>query len=123
MTRSEEIISRAHKLGLPLAQYEFVETESTPLPELPFIIWLNVKTQEYGADNINLLKRIEMAIELYTDREPNKELEQRIEREVLYDVEYEKYQEVIEKEDTHQTAYSFTVVEKLKKGANKHEQR
>ena len=42
-------------------------------------------------------------------------LEKEIEENVLFDVEYTKYQETIESEDMVQTAYEFTIYEKVRK--------
>ena len=118
----EQIITKAANIGLPIAYTEFRKTKTTPLPEPPYLIWLVIKEEDYGGDNSpNLLRRTEMAIELYTDRQPNKELERKIELEVLHDIGFTKWQEMIDSEDMHQTAYNFTVLEKLRKGIKKHE--
>lgn len=58
---------------------------------------------------------IHAALELYTDKVADNSLEKEIEENVLFDVEYTKYQETIESEDMVQTAYEFTIYEKVRK--------
>ena len=55
-----------------------------------------------------------MAIELYTDRSPDKKIEEKVEKEVLKGIEYTKYQTKLESEDITQTAYEFNLIEKGK---------
>ena len=55
------------------------------------------------------------ALELYTDRRDDPGLEKRIEEEVFFDTEYEKQQGLIRSENMVQTAYMFSVVEKIRR--------
>lgn len=68
-----------------------------------------------GSDERILLHEIHAALELYTDKVADNSLEKEIEENVLFDVEYTKYQETIESEDMVQTAYEFTIYEKVRK--------
>ena len=114
--RLETIIERARALGLPLAKDEFRETKETPLPELPYLVYItpqdNVSKSDDGAVGV---KAIQAAIELYTDKTADSSLEKEVEQKVLYDVGFNKFQETIQSEDMVQTAYEFTIYEKIRK--------
>lgn len=114
--RLETIIERARTLGLPLAKDEFRETKETPLPELPYLVYItpqeNVSKSDDGAVGV---RAIQAAIELYTDKIADSSLEKEIEQKVLYDVDFNKFQEAIQSEDMVQTAYEFTIHEKIRK--------
>lgn len=113
--RLETIIERARTLGLPLAKDEFRETKETPLPELPYLVYItqdNVSKSDDGAVGV---RAIQAAIELYTDKIADSSLEKEIEQKVLYDVGFNKFQETIQSEDMVQTAYEFTTYEKIRK--------
>ena len=51
-------------------------------------------------------------MELYTDRRPDPDLEAKIENDVLFDVEFEKYSARIPDENMVQTSYDFRIVQK-----------
>ena len=68
-----------------------------------------------GSDERILLHEIHAALELYTDKVADGSLEKEIEEKVLFDVDYTKYQDTIESEDMVQTAYEFTIYEKVRK--------
>ena len=111
MPTLETIIQRAEATGLPVAHNEFVDTKQNPAPEPPFICWLSSEKQR-GSDNKNRIREIAASLELYTDRKEDPELEARIENEVLYDIEFQKYQAKIEDENMVQTAYDFNITQK-----------
>ena len=81
----ERIIERAVALGLPVAEYEFRDTKKNPAPDPPFLIYFSSEDQT-GTDTGNRIRKINGSIELYTDRKPDHDLESRIEREVLFDI-------------------------------------
>lgn len=112
--RYERIIERAVALGLPIAEYEFRDTKKNPAPDPPFLIYFSSEDQT-GTDAKNRIRRINGSIELYTDRNPDHNLERRIEREVLFDIEFHKTTAPIQSENMYQTAYDFIVVQKLEK--------
>lgn len=118
--RADEIIARATALGLPIAENEFRKTKETPIPDPPYFIWFEDGKHGTGADNAILFVERKIVLELYTDKTEDKDIEQKIEKQVLYDTEYKKYQALIQNEDLVQTAYEFTVLEKIPKGARKH---
>lgn len=118
--RTDEIIARATALGLPIAENEFRKTKETPLPDPPYLIWFEDGKHGTGADNAVLFVEKKIVLELYTDKIADEAIEQKIEQQVLYDTEYRKYQALIQNEDLVQTAYEFTVLEKLPKGARKY---
>ena len=111
--RYEQIIERAGKIGLPIAEYEFRDTKKDPAPAPPFLIYFSSEDQE-GPDELNTIQRIAASIELYTDRKPDHDLEKRIEREVLFDIPFHKTTAPIQSENMFQTAYDFNVVQKIK---------
>lgn len=112
MTTFEEIITRAEALGLPITKNEFKKTAKKPIPEPPYIVYLASESQR-GDDTRNRIREIKGSIELYTDRVPDESLEEKLEKEALFDVEFEKFQAVIPAENMVQTAYEFTVVQKI----------
>lgn len=117
--RLETIINRAEKLGLPIAKDAFRETKETPLPELPYLVYITPQTIGRGSDEAILLHEISVALELYTEKIADSSgLEQEIEGKVLFDIDYQKYQETIESEDMVQTAYEFTIYEKVRRKSN-----
>lgn len=114
MARFDEIIKRAEGLGLPIARNEFTDTKKNPAPDPPFIVWLSDERTS-GPDNTIRIRTVDGALELYTDRRDNPDLEKRIEEKVFFDTEYEKQQGLIKSENMVQTAYMFTVVEKIRR--------
>ena len=111
MTTFEEVIKRATSLGLPIAKDQFTKTNKTQLPDLPYLVYLS-EEQQRGDDTRNRLRQISGSLELYTERRSDPELEARVENEVLFDIEFRKYQAQIQQEDTVQTAYEFEVLQK-----------
>lgn len=111
MVKYERIIERAAALGLPIAEYEFRDTKKSPAPDPPFVIYFCSEDQK-GTDEKNRIRQINGSIELYTDRKPDHNLERRIEREVLFDIDFHKTTAPIQSENMYQTAYDFTVVQK-----------
>ncbi len=111
----ERIIERAVALGLPIAEYEFRDTKKNPAPDPPFLIYF-CSENHTGTDTGNKIQKINGSIELYTDRKPDHDLERRIEREVLFDIDFDKRTATIQSESMYQTAYDFGVVQKIKNG-------
>ena len=116
MTTFEEIITRAKAIGLPIAKNEFKKTAKNPIPDPPYIVYLSNESQR-GDDTRNRIREIKGSIELYTDRVPDEDLEEKVEKKVLFDIEFEKFQAAIPAENMVQTAYEFVVVQKIVKGA------
>ena len=113
--RLETIIKRAESLGLPIAKAAFRETRETPLPEPPYLVYITPQINGRGGDDVILVHEIFAALELYTDKAANGELEKLIEEKVFFDTDYQKYQDTIEDEDMVQTAYEFTIYEKVRR--------
>lgn len=111
MPNFETIIKRAEATGLPVAHIEFKDTKQKPAPGPPFLIYLSSEKQR-GSDDKNRIREIRGSIELYTDRKPAPELEAKVEEEVLFDVDFEKYQTPIREENMIQTAYDFNLTQK-----------
>ena len=114
MAKYEEIIERAGNIGLPVAEYEFRDTKQSPAPDPPFLIYFSSEDQD-GADGRNTIRKIAASIELYTDRKPDHDLENRIESEVLFDVPFHKTTAPIQSENMYQTAYDFNITQKIKR--------
>lgn len=114
MPTFKTIMGRLEGIGIPVAHNQFVDTKQNPAPEPPFICWLSSERQ-YGSDHRNEIREVRTSIELYTDRKEDTELEGKIERDVLHDVEFQKYQALIEDENMMQTAYEFNLIEKTER--------
>ena len=114
MVKYEQIIERAKAFGLPVAEYEFRDTKKNPVPDPPFLIYFSSDDQT-GTDAENVkVRRINGSIELYTDRKPDHDLERRIERDILFDVDFHKTTAPIQSENMYQTAYDFVITQKTK---------
>lgn len=101
------LTTRTKALGLPITKNEFEGTLDDPVPEMPYLVYIQSHHTGRGADGKNNLKSQDWALELYTphDDEARQQLADRIETEVLHDVEYECYVTPIPDEECYQTAY------------------
>ena len=92
------LTERAAKIGLPIAKDAFEGTLESPVPPLPYLVYAIPHTASRGADTINNLVAEDWNLELYTvaDDEAAAEIVRRIENEVLFDVDYEKFMAPIE---------------------------
>jgi hypothetical protein len=63
----EELAAILQSTGLPVAYSHFVESEDSPLPQPPFIIYLVAYTSNFAADNTVYYEIRNIQIELYTD--------------------------------------------------------
>lgn len=118
MPTFDEIIRRAAALGYPIAENEFVVTKQNPAPTLPFVCYSRVE-RFTGSDDAIRIKTTDGAIEFYTDRKLSAEDLAKIadfERKVFFDMEFTKSQNFIRDENMTQTAYDFTVKEKIRRG-------
>lgn len=118
MPTFDEIIKRAAECGYPIAENEFVVTKQNPAPPLPFVCYTRVE-HFTGSDDRVRIKTTDGAIEFYTDRKPDAEDLKKItefEKKVFFDVDYTKSQNFIRDENMTQTAFDFTVKEKIRKG-------
>lgn len=107
MVTVEELVERAESVGLPLANTAFEETEETPVPKPPYLIYLVTHQKIRGADMKNNIKETDFSLELYTDKfaSDREKLEEKIEKKVFFDVETEKYVAAIESENMMQSAW------------------
>lgn len=105
------ILARLEELGIPHAHHDFKDSEKNPAPSPPFINWFLTENARGPDCAPNCLVSVDGAVELYTD-DPDEALERRLEATVLFDVEFRKFQAVIEKENMIQTAYEFSILEK-----------
>ena len=120
---ADNLTTRAKALGLPIAKNAFEGTLDDPVPEMPYLVWLQPHEMGRGADGKNNLKAQDWDLELYTpfDDEARKQLAERIETEVLHDVEYECFVAYIEDEECYQTAYEVKgILKKNRKENVKH---
>ena len=101
------LIERAKKIGLPITKNAFEGTLESPVPPMPYLVYLIPHHKARGADYYNNLKETSFDLELYTqeDNEEREELAKHIENEVFFDIEYECFLTPIESEDCYQTAY------------------
>ena len=115
------LTERAKSLGLPIAKNAFEGTLENPVPGLPYLVYLIPRATGCGADCINNLVSEDWSLELYTvaDDEAAEQIMTRIEDEILFDVDYEKYKVYIEDEECFQTAYEVKGLLRKVKGAKK----
>lgn len=116
MPTFNEIITRATALGYPIAENEFVITRQSPPPTLPFICYQRIERYK-GTDDLVRTRTTEGVIEFYTDRHISEIDSEKIadfQRKVLFDIEYTKTQTFIREENMTQTAFDFSITEKVK---------
>lgn len=117
------LTARAKALGLPITKNAFEGTLENTVPDMPYLVWLQPHEMGRGADGRNNLKAQNWDLELYTpfDDEVRQQLAERIETQVLYDVEYECFVAYIEEEECYQTAYEVKgILKKNRKENIKH---
>lgn len=118
MTGVEEILLRCRALGLPIAKNAFQGTLEDPVPPMPYLVYLLPHEKRRGADfRNNLIKESDFDLELYTeqDDEEREKLQERIQGEILFDVEHEVFVAPVDGEDCFQTAFEIRgIVEKVK---------
>ena len=115
MPTFDEIVARAAALGYPIAENEFTVTKQNPAPTLPFICYQRIERYT-GTDERVRIKTTEASFEFYTDRRVSAADEARInefQNAVLYDVDFVKAQNFIRDENMTQTAFDFSIVEKI----------
>ncbi len=107
--RAAEIIKKVQRIGIPVARNAFEGTVDDPVPELPYIVYLQPHGRGRGSDSKILLIEEDLDIELYTEKDDEKTdiIRKQIEAEVLADVEHEKFIAYIEEEECFQTAYEI----------------
>lgn len=118
---AEILTKRAEGLGLPIAKDAFEGTLEDPVPEPPYLVYLIPHMENRGADMLNNLVAEDWSLELYTTELDGQLLEiaERIEKEVLAGVDYEKFIEYIAEEGCYQTAYDVRGLIRKVKGAKK----
>ncbi len=115
MPTFETLVARAAALGYPIAENEFTVTKQNPAPTLPFICYERVERYT-GTDESVRIKTTDGSFEVYTDRrisESDREMITAFQKAVLFDVDYVKTQNFIRDENMTQTAFDFSVVEKI----------
>ena len=119
---TEKLIERSKALGLPIAKNAFAGTVDDPVPPLPYLVYLVSHERGRGADGLNNLQETDFDLELYTaeDNAEREALAERIETEILFDVEYDKYLAPIEDEECYQTAYEVKGLISKPKGVQEH---
>ncbi len=119
MTGIEEILLRCKTLGLPMAKNAFQGTLEDPVPPMPYLVYLLPRERRRGADSWNNIKESDVDLELYTvqDDEEREKLQERIQREILFDVEHEVFIAPVEGEDCFQTAFDIRGIVSKVKGA------
>lgn len=121
MVTVEKLIERAMAVGLPIANMAFEETEETPVPELPYLVYLMPHQKNRGADMVNNIKETDFSLELYTDKfaTDREYWEESVEDKVFFDVETEKYVATVESENMIQSAWEVNGLIQKKKGEKK----
>lgn len=114
------LTERAKRIGLPIAKDAFEGTLESPVPPLPYLVYMIPHAESRGADMVNNLIAEDWILELYTaaDDEYTEIIEQ-IESEVLAGVEYKKFETPIKEEECYQTAYEVKGLLRKVKGVKK----
>lgn len=105
-----EFVDVLKATGYPVAYYAFRNTESSTIPEPPFIVYTIVSTENLHADNQTYMKVYDIEIELYTDTkdfDTEKALEQ-----TLYEnkIPWESYETYIDSEKLYQKIYEVRLI-------------
>jgi hypothetical protein len=98
------------KTKLDLLEVDVVYRASREPLSTPFIAFYETSSNLYGADNLNLLKRKGITVELYTDKK-DIELEEKFES-IFNFVELSKNEVYISDENVYQIIYEFEIYEK-----------
>lgn len=106
------LTERAAAIGLPIAKNAFEGTLESPVPDLPYLVYLTPHRSARGADYLNNLVAQDWQLELYTaaDDEAAEALREKIRNNVLSDVEHEEYTAPIQDEGCFQTAFEVTAL-------------
>lgn len=106
----EELAAILQSTGMPVAYSHFVESENSPLPQPPFLIYLVAYTSNFAADNTVYYEIRNIQIELYTDTK-DIETEHKVET-VLNENElvYASTESYIESEQLYQKIYEVRLV-------------
>ena len=110
MIKISELMKQISNLGYPVAYHQFINTEGQPIPNPPFVIYLEEDSENFGADNKVWMKRIPYQIELYTDIR-RFDIEAEIEK--VFDdnnIFYETQPFHIESEQMYQMIYYITLI-------------
>lgn len=96
--------------GYPVAYNHFKKTESNPVPDPPYIVYLEEDSDNFGADNKVWKKILNYRIEAYTD-EKDLTLEKSIE-DLLdsNDIYYETDESYIVQENLYMRIYYVTLI-------------
>ena len=99
-----EFTNLLNSLGVPVACNRFTSPQSTP-----FLIYMDVGSENFGADNVTYFESINIDVEVYTDRIDD-DLEDRIKK--LFDdngIYYDWSRQWISQEKIYQTTYEVTI--------------
>lgn len=101
----EKLAEKLLELGVPVAYYRFTSPQ-----KLPFIAFYEISGTVEGADDINLYRRKNFTIELYT-AEKDVQLERKLEN-LFCNTELERQADTyLEKEDMFMTAYTMEIIQ------------
>jgi hypothetical protein len=64
----EQLAAILQSTGLPVAYSHFVQSDNSPLPEPPFIVYLVAYSSNFAADNAVYYQIRNVQVELYTDK-------------------------------------------------------
>lgn len=67
MLKIEELADMLAQVNIPVAYSHFVKADGNPMPEPPFMVYLEEDSNNFGADNKVWKKYINYRIELYSD--------------------------------------------------------
>ncbi|MCM1133577.1 MAG: hypothetical protein NC340_08920 [Ruminococcus flavefaciens] len=101
----KEIKEKLDTLGIPVAYLQFTKPQ-----KLPFVVYFEAGGEVTGADNLNLYRRKDIVIELYTAKKDVR-LERKLER-LFPDTELEKSVDTwLKDEKMFMVAYTFETIQ------------
>ena len=104
-----EISKKLETIGIPVAYLKFTKPQ-----KLPFIVFFESGTEIEGADSLNLYRRVDINIELYSDSKPKGiKIERKIES-LFSDTPIHKDGDVyLPDEEMYMTSFSFETIQSL----------
>ena len=105
----EELYSLLETTGYPVAYYSFKASNINPIPDPPYIIYLFLSSDNFGADNQVFYKTDNFRVELYSD---NKDIEAETTIENTLDsasLFYNKEETYIDSEQLFLVAYNINI--------------
>lgn len=107
--KCDEILKRLRRLNIPAAYSHFNKK-----PSIPFVVYTIPDGENYGADDMNMLQRRTVRIELYTDCK-DEQLENKV-ADLFNTYEISRYEDYLEDQQLYMVVFEFETITKLTGG-------